>query len=366
MKVFKSPNGRDDVGLALCDHAELKPYFVRNMPEVVSEEVRENPRRVAASGVAVTSLCDASELAPYFVRNAPVIVRPNPHERLRVSAARNAYKTVPQIKVLSESTWRHLQTKVLREGLGPGEVEYGWIHEDDPQGITERVVQHAHGQVFTDADMLELIQRQPDPNDMKALWKLIADKYSHYEVKFSKPAFDHIDTEARAITVIHEACHVAAYLRWPSEDVGHGAKWKKLMGECGCRPDVYGSVVLSLHISVRCGSCGDLSSLDLPDAASLLSDAGYLVCRECGNPMTGEHVTVPEERRRAVERQMSRTYGFRCECGQTGGLDEDTFKALTGKAGGRSVRVQCPDCHARIIAARVTVGGRFIAGGRSR
>lgn len=308
------------------------------------------------------SLCDESQVWPIFTP-AWIYQRTNPSTgpAVPVNDTPNAYLSLREIKRLIQAVLDHL-------GVPATPFTVGWsprishAHGETGPEVTElgRAKATRMEALMTHADALmaalTMVQRQRSARAQGQALELLeqleavktelgalAPGKDEFVIatRFNKAIFDHVTPAVRYETVIHEACHLAAFVLdaeylQDAKEGGHGPYWREMMRMCGMVPNATAEPVEGVHCFVRCPGCAERSSVSDDIAGDMLAGDALAQCRKCGTEMGAEDLSLPEgftppPRRLTVQ----------CpNCGNSGQVPEDVFAAVKRGEG----HMACPAC----------------------
>lgn len=125
-----------------------------------------------------------------------------------------------------------------------------------------------------------------------------------YALGFSRKVLQLETREGRLDTILHETCHLAAFLLFPDRDVGHGEEWADLMRKVGAEPAVTADAPKGLHATWFCQNCEAVGTLT-PKFAAMLHGGKALRCNKCGTALLWADAMVPPHMHARVERAIS-------------------------------------------------------------
>lgn len=109
----------------------------------------------------------------------------------------------------------------------------------------------------------------------------------YLEINLSAKLWPRIPVAERADTIVHEACHLAAFVLY-GPGVGHGPRWKALMRICNRQPNRCGHVYngdlrkarARTTVPASCG-CGTVTELGIRRANKVRRGQARYTCRRC-------------------------------------------------------------------------------------
>jgi hypothetical protein len=333
--------------------------------------------------------------------SAWVVRRANPHvgsagPAIPVNLTENAYLNLREIKRLIRATLDHLgvpettkftvdwspSIKEAHGETGPELAEAGLAIRAQVEALEDRIHQAGEAGEVLLAALAEAQRRRRGDQAAALVQKLellergtralmakheamVQDAMSVPEserfvivTRFNKDIFDLVDPFIRAETVIHEACHAAAfaldgenYLQ-DADSGGHGPYWASLMRACGMEPNAHAEPVEGVHVLIRCPGCHARVSTSEAMAGDLIHGDTTARCRKCGVEMSAADLILPRNwvtpgRRTVVQ----------CpNCGSSGAVPLEMWQRIERGEG----QMECPSCHA------VVTGGPRPAGPRRK
>jgi predicted SprT family Zn-dependent metalloprotease len=128
--------------------------------------------------------------------------------------------------------------------------------------------------------------------------KLVEMNTYRYTIRLSSSQlWSRATIKERYETIVHEACHIAQFYKWPKGTDAHGVEWKSLMRACGVKPtrchtvDRTGLKRKTRRVKVfgcTCGSCPDVT---VRRANKMRKMTGTrLFCMRCKETLTLDRV----------------------------------------------------------------------------
>lgn len=126
--------------------------------------------------------------------------------------------------------------------------------------------------------------------------------FGQMRIRLSGPLWPLMSKEQRYVTIVHEACHLVAWIRSGPAKAPHGFEWRNAMIECGVKPERTHSVdrtpILS-EMGYLKASCGCRHHFVTPAKhAKIAAQSRSYICRSCHQKLVAEAYTESSKRYR--------------------------------------------------------------------